>query len=313
MPRTVPLIELPARAIEPLLAAQTCEWRKHLLWDFTRTADRLLFLAELRTLAGLALVDDDGAVIGYGCCDVAGTQIEFTDFYVLPERRSIESNTELFKGFVDYLPREAERLALAPAIAHEIDPGTLPLQPRVSTAVAEAAAVERVCAGFRADASAAVWIRPWQESDHVAAYALVPSSYTHRVDPHPEWYSSPNGVAASQNFLESVISKQSTFQFLPDASVVAIHRESGRLCGFLLASHAMEGVAYANFLCVANWAAAYRLGNRLSVAHCLMLRTQGYHTVTLRRRTDNPRLARFYARMGFVKQFDQIIYEWGAA
>ena len=147
----------------------------------------------------------------------------------------------------------------------------LPVQPRVSTTAAEAASVDRVCAGLRPDASSTVRIRPWEESDQAAASELVPSAYTVRSDPNPDWYGSPNGLTAVQNFFGTVVGKQSTFPFLPEASVAAIHVESGRLCGFLLGCHAMEGVAYANYLCVANWAAVHRLGDRLSVAHCLAL------------------------------------------
>lgn len=309
MLRAVPLTELPPRAIEGLLAEEANEWRTRLLWDFTRTADRLLFLAELRLLAGLALVDGDP--IGYACCEAAGTQVEFASFYVLPHRRSIETNTALFKACVEYLPAQVERLTLAPAIPHEIDTSILAVQPRVSTTAAEAASVERVCAGFRPDASSTVRIRAWEDADQAAASELIPSAYTVRSDPNPGWYGSPDGMVAVRNFFGAVVGKQSTFPFFPEVSVAAIHVESGRLCGFVLGCHAMEGVSYANYLCVANWAAIHRLGDRLSVAHCLALARHGYHTVTLRRRTDNPRLARFYARMGFVKQFDQIIYEWG--
>ena len=106
MLKAVPLIELPPRAIEALLAQEVHEWRTRLLWDFTRTADRLLFLAELRLLAGLHWWTKTRSVMPVAKRRV---HIEFADFYVLPHRRSIETNTALFKACIEYLPAQVER------------------------------------------------------------------------------------------------------------------------------------------------------------------------------------------------------------
>jgi len=306
--RVVPIEELRLSELKSLLEQQAAEWRSALFWDFKRTAIHTFFLAELRALTGSALLNADGRAAGYACFEFQGRSAEFTHFYVAPEFRSIDANTCLLSHALRQLTPEVDHIVAAPAIPHQIELGELSLLPQIHQCVAEQAPISHVGPGFAGRKShAAVAIRPWHEAYERQAAQIIPASYSGHIEAGLDGFD--RSVAAAADYLAGVIHFQTTFPFLPEASFVAIRQDSGDLCGFIVAAHALSGVAFANLLCVGPGLAEYRIGNRLTEEHRQALARMDYRTVTLRRRADH-RLARFYRRLGFVKQFDQMVYEW---
>ena len=294
---TVPLADLPARAIAPLLREQAAEWRHTLLWDFTRIARHTQLLADLRVLSGVLLLDESDSPVGYALCHPTGQKGDCSDFYVHHSIRNRAANTLLMSGALLQLEPLLDSLEFTPALTHGIDVDSLPIRPTsITGTAAESASVAHISARARPNASHSIAIRAWHSGDEEEAAAIS-----------ADFYASPE--AGTRCELEVIIGIQATFPFLPEASVMAVNQETGRICGFLVATQAMEGVAYANFLFVARRAAGHNLGDRLSIAVCQALERLGYHTVTLRRRLD-PKLARFYARMGFTTQVELTSYQW---
>ena len=139
------LSDLPPKAMEPLLTEQIRERRETLFWDYSRSAQRLLFLSELRAVQGLALVTGrQRRLIAYACCAQNGGMFEFNDFYVSPQFRSVDVNTHLMSCCLERLLPIATFITASPELPHLIDTGALPAAPRLSFAAAEVASVARV-------------------------------------------------------------------------------------------------------------------------------------------------------------------------
>lgn len=305
----VPLANVTGARIERLLRELTDEWRTRLLWDFGARAARLSFLADLAALDGFALVDETGIATAYAQTLAGESCVTIAELYVSPSHRAVEENTRLLQCVVDHFPSDVESAITAPSLPHDFELGELSRTPVVHHRIAQATLLSRIWAGYERGPDNGIAVLPWNDSRLDEAAELVVASYAGHVEDAINGFA--RSTSAAREYLDDIISGQTGFPFLGEPSRIAIDSHTGTLVGFILELHAMHAVAYSTALCVAPHLASQGLGLRLAQECALALTALGYHTVTMRHGTADPRLNRFYERMGFARQCDQPVYTWG--
>jgi ribosomal protein S18 acetylase RimI-like enzyme len=279
-----------------------------LLWDFRAKATRLSFFADLAALDGFALLDDTGMATAYAHTLVGESAITIAELYVSPSHRTIEENTRLLQCVLDHFPSDVGSAIMAPSLPHDFELRELSRTPIVHHRIAEATLLSRIWGGYERGPDNGIAVLPWSDSRLDEAAELIVASYAGHVEDAINGFA--RSASAAREYLDGIIQDQAGFPFLGDASRIAVDSDTGTLVGFITELHAMDGVAYSTVLCVAPHLASQGLGVRLARECALALTGLGYHTVTMRRGTADPRLNRFYERMGFARQCDQPVYTW---
>src|SRR5229473_2486659 len=101
-PSIVDLRRIGAWELDPLLLAETVEWRQRLDWDYAKSADLVRKFTSTGSLAGAALMDA-GVVVGYGYTVVEEHKGLIGDLYVRPELRGTRPERALFMALAEEL------------------------------------------------------------------------------------------------------------------------------------------------------------------------------------------------------------------
>ncbi len=305
-PDVVDVRSLDSRDLDPLLRAETAEWRKELDWDFTRSADLIRQCADSRSLTGAALLDG-GAPAGYGYTVVEEGKGIIANSYVLPAWRGSESEALLFRALFDCLRanpqvrRIESQLPLAgPASAKSAqeDPFGKAHQRMLLSfdcTTGGGATVPQAERQFR--------IETWGNAHQEAAAGVIELAYRDHVDSGiSDQYRTQDCARRS---LYNVVQYQGCGEFFPPGTFVAFDQATGVMCGVVLATLTGDSTGHIAQICVAPAAQRRSLGQELLGRSIEGLRANGARTVTLIVTAANRRAVGLYLRYGFkeLRQF----------
>jgi ribosomal protein S18 acetylase RimI-like enzyme len=310
-PEIVDLRNVGARELEPLLSEETAEWEQELDWDFTKSADLVRKYADMRALAGAALVDR-GEVAGYGYAVLEDHKGLIGDIYVRPGWRDRDSEIRLFRTLLDSL--------IATPQVRRIESQLMLVEGPTAKALQRERFVrlfERLL--MRIDASAAFppagnpavnrfRLEPWQDYHHDGAATVISLAYDHHVDAQiNDQYRTFEGA---RRFLGNIVQFPGCGTFYRPASLVAFDRATGWMAGIVLASFVADEAAHVTQLCVTPLGKGKGLGYELLRQSAAALRAAGAKRISLTATTANKDAVDLYLRCGFTEVRRFFAYVW---
>jgi ribosomal protein S18 acetylase RimI-like enzyme len=307
----VDLRRLSARDLEPLLLEETLEWDQELDWDFTNSADLVRKYADLRALAGCALMDR-GQVAGYGYAVLEEHKGLIGDVYVRPGWRERDSEIRLFRSLLDSL--------IATPHVRRMESQLMLVEPSTAKMLQRERFVrifERLL--MRADASAAsepsrnpaarrFSIEPWQDHHHDGAATVISLAYDTHVDARiNDQYRT---FAGARRFLSNIVQFPGCGTFYRPASFVAFDRATGWMAGIVLSSFVSAEVAHVTQLCVTPLGKGKGLGYDLLHQSAEALRAAGATRISLTVTAANKEAIDLYLRCGFSELRRFFAYVW---
>ncbi len=311
------LRELRPLDLAPLLAEETLQWREQLHWDYARSAELVRRFTELRALRGSALVSRRGQVVGYCYYILEQPKGLLGNLFVAEEFRTPENEDMLLGATlktllaapVDRIESQLMLLEAGPRLLSRFR--TLPggRQLKVfdrhfmmfdlgQTALPEEQPVGRD-----------VRFEPWSSTYQEATARMISEVYAGHVDAQiNDQYRS---LAGARKFLYNIVQYPGCGAFQVGASLVAVDRETGVLCGVCLASLVGERAGHITQLCVAPRMQGRGLGRAL-VTRCLrLMQEQGGRSASLTVTSSNGEALRLYLRAGFmaVRHFPACVWE----
>lgn len=308
----VALRTLVGRELDPLLLEETVEWQRELDWDFARSADLVRQFADMRSLAGFALLDR-GEVAGYGYSVVEDHKGLIGDVYVRPPWRSGITEARLFEAILDELigtptvRRVESQLLLTTSDMAET------LQRERGVEVQErllmsypAASAPPMPAG---KALGRFYIEPWADNHHEPAAGVIALSYSDHIDSRiNDQYRTQAGA---RRFIYNIVQFPGCGTFFRQGSYVAFDLNTGWLAGIVLVSFVGDEVGHITQLCVTPAARGRGLGYQLLRQAVATLRLHGAKRITLTVTGTNTEAIRLYQRCGFreVRRFSSYVWE----
>lgn len=306
----VPLREVGAHALRPLLVHETACWIQRLGWDYRPTADLIVRSVASRAVTGFAL-HREGNLLAYAYALPSHDRSLIGSAHALPEAEPEQAACLVIDRSLDYLVNSvgarrvesqfiyfgSERIGTVFAawearcwerlymrgplatIAERLGPADDGTDPIRRLEVRDLATVaEIVYAGFVGSADAAM----------------------------SECYATRQGCAG---FVEGVVLRAGCGVHEPDASLV--FERGGRCSGVVLMSQVGDGVAHVVQVSVRPEEHGRGLGRSLLRSACHRLRACGYHELTLSVSVDNQRALSWYRRLGLeaVQPFQAWVWE----
>jgi ribosomal protein S18 acetylase RimI-like enzyme len=310
-PEIIDLRRLGARDLEPLLLEETEEWDQQLDWDFSNSADLVRKYADMRALAGCALMDR-GQAAGYGYAVLEEHKGLIGDVYVRPGWRQRDSEVRLFRSLLDSLiatPQvrrmESQLMLVEPSTARELQRERF------------VRLFERVL--MRTDASFAMQpsrnpavrrfsIEPWQDHHFDAASTVIALAYDAHIDARiNDQYRTFTGA---RRFLSNIVQFPGCGTFYRPASFAAFDRATGWMAGIVLSSFVAAEVAHITQLCVTPLGKGKGLGYELLHHSAEALRAAGARRISLTVTTANKDAVDLYLRCGFAEVRRFFAYVW---
>jgi GNAT superfamily N-acetyltransferase len=311
-PEIVELTSLTVAELAPLMEEEIEEWRRYYSWDFRPSADLLRRFLGLRSLFGYALRVGH-TIVGYSYHVCEGKKGLIGDFYLrrdyadpsnemmllgaavqglmlVPGLQRIESQLLLLNvppaqnlPFSRYLTRY-ERYFMDMTRA-----GVLSLKPR--------------------QPSIDITVLPWTEGFKEETAHLMAASYSGHVD--AEINDQYRTIPGARHFLMNIIQFPGCGHFSTKASVVAVDKKTGHICGVSLASIVSESSGHVTQLCVLPEARATGLGYELMRQSMVRLINLGCQSISLTVTASNKEALGLYERMGFTVNslFPALVWE----
>ncbi len=303
--------------LRPLLEEETQLWERQLGWDYTNSVEMVLRYLDARILPGYAALED-GRVCGYSFFVYEGSKGIIGDLFVSGEARSDSAGPESLKS--QLLTHVIETLQRSPGI-QRIEAQLLP---HVTGALAGPfleAGFQRYGrlfmhvpvngAQFDAPRPPAddIEIRPWKQEDFNSAAAVITAAYRGHVDSEiNDQYRSTSG---SLRFLNNIVRFPGCGVFDPEASFVAVHRETRLTVGLVLCSRVKNDVGHITQVCLTPDVRGRRLGEALLATAYAALQRRRFAALTLTVTEANARAVELYRRLGFrvTHLFDAFVWE----
>jgi len=309
----VDLRRLTGRELGPLLLEETVEWQRELDWDFARSADLVRQFADMKALAGFALLDR-GEVAGYGYSVLEEHKGLIGDLYVRPGWRGGETEARLFRSILENL--------IAMPNVRRVESQLMLIDPSVGKALQRQRFVqvqERRLMTFHAagtlptGAGAArgrFHIENWAEHHHEAAAGVIALAYGDHIDSRiNDQYRT---VAGARRFIYNIVQFPGCGTFFQPGSFVAFDLETGWLAGIVLASFVGDEVGHITQLCVTPGVRGRGLGYELLRQAAGALRLHGAKRISLTVTGGNGDAIRLYERCGFREMRRFSAYMWDA-
>jgi ribosomal protein S18 acetylase RimI-like enzyme len=296
--------------LEPLLHEEATYWRDELDWDFERSAALVRKYADMRALHGAALVTNN-AVIGYGYSVLEEQKGVIGDLYIRKPYRTAENEYRLLAHVLEelagtpYVRRVESQLILfgnrerklpRPAQVQKFDREFLKLTLED---------LDRLPA-VRLPGIA---LEPWASHRQDEAAHLIASAYAAHIDALiNDQYRSVEGA---RRFLFNIVQYPGCGNFLPEASLAAFDKDTGRMMGICLASTVGPEVGHITQICLARDARARGLGYEMMRQSLLLMRLHGCRAATLTVTGTNREAIELYRRMGFysLRSFPDFVWE----
>jgi hypothetical protein len=236
-PEIVELSSLTVAELSPLMEEEISEWRRYFDWDFRPSADLLRRFLNLRSLFGYAL-RVGRTVVGYSYHVCEGHKGLIGDFYL--QRNFAEPSNEMM-----LLGAAVQGLMLAPGV-RRIESQLLLLNAPPAQALPFSRYLTRheryfmevsraqVLALRPRQPSVDVKILPWSDAFKEETAHLMVNSYRGHVD--SEINDQYRNVPGARHFLMNIIQYPGCGQFSTKASIVALDKNTGRVCGVSLTS-----------------------------------------------------------------------------
>jgi ribosomal protein S18 acetylase RimI-like enzyme len=287
--------------LDPLLLAQTLEWRQALDWDYGKSADLVRKYISTGSLAGAALVTQ-GTVVGYGYTVVEDGKGLIGDLYVQPHLRGTAAEQSLFHALVkDVLNSPVRRIESQlllvdhrTAVKAANEAGFRTYERTLMTSDARPGKASKP-GGFR--------MEEWGDHRIEAAATVITLAYRGHVD--SEVNDQYRTFGAATRFLRNLIDFPGCGTFFPQGSVVAFDRSNGRPVGIALSSFVAADVGHVTQLCVTPDAQGKGLGLQLLWAAMSRLYAAGAKRIGLTVTLSNVAAVRLYELCGFreVRRF----------
>lgn len=311
--RIVPLQDLGARELEPLLAHEHVCWSQRLGWDFRDAASTLPRLAANGTILGFAQ-RSGSAVVAYAYFVAKVERSHIGGAHALPSRACaapprplllIERGIEHLKRNVGTARIECQFFYFAEEPLDALLHGHgFRAFPRRFLRSASGDLLGRL--GSAAGAAGA--IRAWRRSDRQNAARVIHDGFVGGVDAvMSACYDSVDGC---ETFFDGVTERGGCGEFDADASAVAIL--DGDIAGVILASRISPSIGHIVQLSIAPRAQRRGLGRRLLRSAAVSFATRGVSSITLAVSADNRPAHDWYLGLGFTPVHDFHAWAWHA-
>lgn len=310
-PEIVPLRQLVGGELDPMLLEETVEWQRELDWDFSKSADLVRQFADMRSLAGFAMLDR-GEVTGYGYSVLEDHKGLIGDVYIRPPWRDGVTQARLFQAILQDLiatpniQRVESQLLLA-----EPDVGAILRQSGIDV-------TERLLMSFPAaeapqmsqgKALGRFYIEPWADRHHESAAGVIALAYSQHIDSRiNDQYRTHTGA---KRFIHNIIQFPGCGMFFRPGSFVAYDLATGWLVGVVLTSFVGDNTGHITQICVIPQAKGRGLGYELLRQAMAALRTHGAKRISLTVTAGNTEAVSLYERVGFreVRRFGAYVWE----
>jgi ribosomal protein S18 acetylase RimI-like enzyme len=303
-----------ARDLVPLLEEEGQIWRQKLRWDFHASSDVVRRYVDMRALNGYVL-RQGRLPIGYSYYVHEEHKILIGDLFVSEPFRTRESQHLLLRHVVEAAQNtpgvrriEAQLMMLDSLTVQELyPPGELSVFER-DFMLAERIGLlrrERLPPGPGAD----IAFQPWAERHIQAAANLIAGAYQDHVDSRiNDQYRS---VAGANRFLHNIVQYPGCGTFFGPASLTALDRRTGVLCGVSLASLVAPRVGHITQICVSPAQRGRGIGSELLWRSLVAFLERDNDAVSLTVTASNRSAARLYERFGFrtVRRFRAYAWE----
>lgn len=309
----VDIRQLGARDFAPLLDVESRAWREGLRWDFTSSARLISTCLREKRISGYALVID-GSVKGYCFFFCDGDKGLIGDLFAEcaasdPNRslplleRSIESlvSSRTVRRVEAQLPHFGYE-QLNPCFHAHCFQGyrrrfmSAPLRKHPSP-LNHSARSPHGGAPKGLEAFQDFGVQPWERKHDRAASELLYNVYQRHVDAAiNDQYSSPSGTS---RLLENIVLHRGCGEYLPSASLVAVHRSTQKLAAILAFTAIQPKTAHIPQIAVAREFQGIGLGKTLIELSLADRAREGYEEVSLTVTDLNEGAVRLYERLGF--------------
>lgn len=308
----VALRTLVGRELDPLLLEETVEWQRELDWDFAKSADLVRQFADMRSLAGFALVDR-GEVAGYGYSVLEEHKGLIGDVYVRPQWRDGRSEARIFRAILDEL--------IGTPNVRRVESQLLLSNPEVGEALQRERGVEvteRLLMSYPAESAFPMprgkafgryHIEPWADHHHESAAGVISLAYGRHIDSRiNDQYRTHAGA---RKFIYNIVQFPGCGTFFRPGSFVAFDLTTGWMAGVALASFVADEVGHVTQLCVSPSARGKGLGYELLRQAVATLKMHGAKRISLTVTAANTEAVRLYERCGFreVRRFAAYVWE----
>ena len=305
--------------LDPLLAAETEEWRRVLNWDYASSAELIRQYIEARILPGYVLVErarGRSTPQGYGFFIYEARKGMIGNLFVLPAHRGLDHAYErrLLAHMIETLQAtpgleriEAQLMPFAPAalassFAAEGFESFRRVFLEIDFEVAHhgAGAAPAPPSGFR--------IEPWGRASYEEAARLILHAYQGHVDSRiNDQYRSFSGA---MRFMHNIAHYPGCGLFDASASFIVRSTATGELEGMVLTSRIRDEVSHITQVCIRPEHQQRGLGRAL-VTQCLSeLRRQGMRSASLTVTGQNTTARTLYHRLGFAARSEFDAYVW---
>lgn len=310
-PQIVPLRELAAASLEPLLEEEKDRWLALLHWDFTASADLVLRYAAMQALEGFALVHD-GEAAGYVYWVGEEHKGLIGDIYLRSAWRSPSNENALLGAAIGELRRnpwirrvEAQLMHLN-ARSGQVAPAGL--RPHAYPRHFMLAPLDRIHALRPWDSDPELRFEPWTVRWLDESAELIASVYSGHVDSEiNDQYHSPRGA---RRFLQNIVQYPGCGHFAPEASFVAVDA-AGRIQGLCLSSRVAARTGHIAQICLAPDLQGRGAGYELLRRGMAALAQGGADEASLTATASNQHAIRLYERFGFraVYHFEALVWD----
>lgn len=302
-----------ARDFEPLLEAESRAWCETLRWDYTTSRRLTSSWLDEKRLSGYAFLRD-GQITGYSFFFYEAEKALIADLFVMPEEEQVAAARVLLEHVIETLLATPGLRRVESQLPHftfeELEPcfrahgftGYLRRFMVLSLADRRAdPAVSGQEAGQPTSQAVSVpgdfCVEPWERRHDQPGAALLYSTYRQHIDSRiNDQYTS---LAGASRLIQGIVHQRGCGQLLPQGSLVALHRPTGKLAAALAMTAVRRHTAHIPQVAVAREFQRVGLGTALLGIAFRELARLGYEEVSLTVTDLNAGAVRLYQRLGF--------------
>ena len=311
MSSIVDVRQLRVQQFQPLLHAESKAWLEDLHWDYAPSSGLVSSYLEEKRLSGFALVENDVAQ-AYCLYFREGSKGLIGTLFVLPGNSRSKAAVILLGKAVDALFAFADVCRIEAQLPHfslnQIGPyfrfrafqtylrQFMAFRLGITAASHRTTATQGSLPGQSKTLGDFVF-QPWERKHDREAAQLIYHVYQNHIDAAVnDQYCTVTGTT---RLVESIVRHRGCGDYLPQASIAAIHRSTGKLAGILGLTAVRAGTAHIPQIAVATGYQGIGLGSAmLRVAFEKLVRA-GFFEVSLTVTALNSGAVRLYERTGF--------------
>ncbi|HEX5411094.1 MAG TPA: GNAT family N-acetyltransferase [Terriglobia bacterium] len=308
--RIVDVRQLRLKQFQPLLQAECRAWLEDLHWDYTASSGLVASYLEEKRLSGFALVENDVAQ-AYCLYFREGSKGLIGTLFALPGNSSSAAENLLGKT-IDALLGFADARRIEAQLPHfsfdQIGPYFRSrgfhtylrqfMAFRLGITAGRGQSSDSQGGLRRENAAPGDFIfQPWERKHDREAAQLIHRVYQNHIDAAVnDQYRS---IAGTTHLVESIVRNRGCGDYLPQASIAAIHRSTGKVAGILGLTTVRPGTAHIPQIAVATPYQGIGLGSAMLRIAFERLARAGFLEVSLTVTALNSGAVRIYERTGF--------------